>query len=86
MFIDRNSIFPQNNCPPKEPNEGVKDAPIKEKKEEKSPKQISLKEGENILMDFLQRKKNGNLETQYKDQKSNQKNNKGKKWISSLIL
>ena len=57
MFIDRNSIFPQNNCPPKEPNEGVKDAPIKEKKEEKSPKQISLKEGENILMDFLQRKK-----------------------------
>ena len=59
-IIDMNLIFPQNNYPPKEANEEVKDAPIKKKNEEKSPNQLSLKEEENILMEFLQRKKNGN--------------------------
>ena len=33
FIIDMNPIFPQNNCPPKEPNEETKDASIKEKKE-----------------------------------------------------
>ena len=58
-----NPIFPQNNCPPKEPNEEVKDdAPIKGKKEENSFNQLSLKEGKNILMEFLKRKKKLEIE------------------------
>ncbi len=57
-----NPIFPQNNCPPKEPNKETKDAPIKEKKEENSHNQLSLKEGNNILMEYLQRKQKLEIE------------------------
>ena len=73
-IIDMNPIFPQNNLCPKEPSEEIKDEPIKEKKEENSPNQLSLKEGENILKEFLQRKKKMeieelNIKTQNKIQK-----------------
>ena len=57
-----NPIFPQNNCPLKESSEEAKDAPIKENKEEKSHNQLSLKEGKNILMEFLQRKQKLEIE------------------------
>ena len=62
FFIDMNPIFPQNNCPPKEPSEEAKDTPIKEKKEENSHNQLSLKEGKSILMEFLQRKQKLEIE------------------------
>jgi len=57
-----NPIFPKNNCPPKEPSEEAKDTPIKEKKEENSHNQLSLKEGKNILMEFLQKKQKLEIE------------------------
>ena len=62
FIIDMNPIFPQNNCPPKEPNEETKDASIKEKKEEKSHNQLSLQEGNNLLIEFLQKKRKFDIE------------------------